>query len=213
VPINGISEQLRDIIANTALDQSISASDLRHILRFISEAIEAFALLFQGIYIPLTELQYVVTSYKNNRSSRAQMSRILVNINNLLASSEYWKARELLSRFSALKVEFDSKIAPIISASPDTGSKISEWRKTFDMIIEVRSEFLISVDEMIPNLRALILHLEYHSSQSSVEAVRGQVSTTTEYLYRQLIEVYKLRGQIFGLSGHVGFLELTENSN
>jgi hypothetical protein len=195
---NGV-EDLKDAVLRSSTDLTVSQSDLRDILGFLTKVVQVVDQTFQDVYTLAIELVYVTPD--DLMSGRAR--RLQQNLDLLVARSHYQQTEEICSRLKHLRTRFDEYVRPAISHLPSQDG----WRDLFWLIEEREGRIITLVERSASRLRDELKNIDVRQLQRVNDAARD----LTDQLRPLLGELRNLTNEILGLSGRPGFLELTGN--
>ena len=123
----------------------------------------------------------------------------------LTARSYYRDAAEICSRLKHLGENFNQFIRPSVSSLPG----FSDWRGVFGLIEHREGRIIMLIERSAREIESLLNRAE----SGDLDTVRDEASAHIDELRNNLKVLHDLNGQILGLSGGAGFLELTVNRN
>lgn len=194
-----VVQELKEAVVEASANSQVDDADLRDILAFLTKVVQVVDQSFQDVYTLAVELAYL----REEDLSSERFRRLRMELELLMASSHYRESLEICSRLKHLKTRFNDYIRPAISQLPGEAS----WQQLFWLIEDREGRVIRLVENTARELRDALERIEGGDLRRVCDSARK----LADDLRPLLSELRELTNQILGLSGRVGFLELTRN--
>jgi hypothetical protein len=192
-------EQIDRMVETVTTTPSLSDSELRRVLRFLSQMIQVVEQAFQDVLTLLIEIKYL-------NATDLGLPKIIdlqKQIDLLTARSYYRDAAEICSRLKHLRMDFDEYVRPAVLDLPD----FTGWRGVLGLIEDREGRIIMLIENTARQMADMLGTLDQHT----LPKARHAASQSVEELRGLLSELHELNGRILGYSGATGFIELTRD--
>ena len=193
--------QISSMVQATAVDRNLENAEVRRVLSFISQVIQVVEQAFQDVLTLLLDIQYLNDSDRQTTHVYELRKRVKL----LTARSYYRDAAEICSRLKHLRENYEEFIRPSVQRLQCS----SDWQGVFGLIEEREGRIICIIEQ---TAREIAILLDKADSGQAIDA-KAIAAQKAEQLRELLAELHNLNGRILGLSGHAGFLELTQDRN
>jgi hypothetical protein len=201
--VHHVATELSAVVEAAASDDHLSTRDMRRVLRFVAKVAHVVEQALQDTYGLAIEVAHV------RKGDRDEIYRLRRELDLIRARSEYSKAEEICSRLRHLRAAFEQDVALLLRCSRGH----ERWQQLFWLLEEREGRIVRLLDESTASMAAQLDELEdagvFRRSQVSSETHKMAAAAGTA-IHTALRELRDIRDRIFGLSGDVGFLALTE---
>ncbi|ARL57177.1 hypothetical protein [Burkholderia pseudomallei] len=143
--------QIDQIVEKVSLSQDLRESEIRSVLRFVSQVIQVVEQAFQDVLTLLVEIKYLEP--KDIYSGK--LMQIQKQVELLTARSHYRDAAEICSRLKYLRGTFDESILPSLQKLPEcTG-----WNGVFGLIEEREGMIINHINYVASTLDSMLSSL------------------------------------------------------
>lgn len=198
-----VTDTLVDAIATSSSMPEIKSEEQRRVLRFIIKVVLVVEQALQEVYGLAIEVKHV-------RPGNEQMiDHLMRELDQILIRSAFSRTEEICSRLSNLRLLFESDVALLLRCSPGD----PRWYELFSLFEEREGKIISLVQSAVRDLGKSLETLRSPRifGTSKLKENVNQISDKAgKEILKSLRELRDLRDRILGLSGKVGFLELTE---
>ena len=196
--IQTLISQVQAMAESVVTDRSISSSDLRRVLKFLTKVVQVVDQAFEDVYATLFEFQLLTAEDINSGRLKDLRKELAL----LHAQDRYRDAEQICSRLHGLSEQYMQHIEPIVEKLGNSG----QWNKLFYLLNEREGHIIYMVDQAVRELEQMLSSAD----EFSLSSIKSTATKKTNTIRVSLIKLQSLKDQILGLSGDAGFLELTE---
>jgi hypothetical protein len=183
-------------ITETAFDRSSTKpTEARDVLKFVNKLVQVVDDALGEVMETLIEFKYVTPDDLSNGWSAR-----IADLEKLLASRTYRQAADICERLQDLESYYYAQLAPIVGEVSD----INAWTRVLTLLHEHERGIVTVVDQTIADLCAICVT----ATDASLPTIRSLAAGRVEEVREALTALRKVRGNILGLSGSAGLLEL-----
>jgi hypothetical protein len=197
--VQDIVVQLEEMATSATVSQSISAEELRCVLQFISKVIQVLDGVYEDMFAILLDFKYLTDA--DVLSGRLMVLR--KNLDSLRAKSHFRDAEEICSRLRHISMYYQNDVRPILVKNQIDQS--TEWSEVLALIDEYEGKIMGTMNSVFWTLDQMI------SPGSAIQTgeINRFAAVTADTIHHAMDRLRDLRGQIMGMSGQPGLLELT----
>lgn len=197
--INELVHQIDALVQTAVAETTLEAPELRRVLKFISQVVQVVEQSFQEVLTLLLDIKFL----RKDDLNPQRLVELRKNAELLTARSYYRDAAEICSRLKHLSEIFDKFVKPTVSRLPS----YTDWQSVFGLIEHREGRIIRLIEESAREIDGLLERVD----ANDLSTVQTSASLRIEELRSHLKSLHDLNGRILGLSGGVGFLELTAN--
>jgi hypothetical protein len=197
--VEAIVDQLEDMTNSATISQSISPEELRCVLQFISKVIHVIDGVYGDMFAILIDFKYLTDA----DIQVGRLTTLSKNLEMLKSKSHFRDVEEICSRLRHISEYYQQEVCPILVRNGIDRS--SEWSEVIDLIREYEGRIMDTMNSVLWKLDNMI------RGGGPVQAsdINQFATVTADTIDRALDRLRDLRGQIMGMSGQPGLLELT----
>ncbi len=196
--IQSLISQVQGMVETVVTDRSISSSDLRDVLKFLTKVVQVVDQVFADVYEILIDFEFL--SDEDIISGR--LKDLAKELALLHARDRYREAEQICSKLHGLSEQYHRQIRPIVKQLENP----TKWRNLFALLDEHEGRIISMVNETVWELEQMLRSVD----KTSLSSIRHTATEKANAIRVSLINLRFLKDQILGLSGKPGLLELTE---
>lgn len=201
--LQAVTRVLLDAVATSGASQRLNAEEQRRVLRFVVKVVHVVEQALQEVYGLAIEVKHIQSG------NVKEINRLLHELDLVLSRSAFSKTEEICSRLRNLRLLFESDVSLLLQCSQGD----PRWYELFSLFEEHEGRIIRLVQRAISDLAKALETLRspgvFGASKEKTKAYQTADNASRELL-TSLRELRDLRDRILGLSGKVGFLELTD---
>jgi hypothetical protein len=184
-----------EAVAGADIDQS----ELRRVLRFISQVIQVIEQAYQEVFSLLVEMKYLTAG----DIGTPRLAELGKQVDLLTAKSSYRDAWEICNRLKYLEHVFNSTMRSSLEHLPQFG----QWAGVLGLIRDHEGYVIRMIGATAEEMSGQLAGLTPHD----VPELNRTAAQRAARLRTLLGELHELNGRILGHSGKEGLLELTRD--
>jgi hypothetical protein len=183
-------------ITQTALDRSSTRpAEARDVLKFVNQLVQVVDDALGEVMATLIDFKYVRPDHLSSGWSERTAA-----LEKLLTGRTYREAADICDRLRDLESRYYAQLAPIVSEVSD----ITAWTGVLTLLHEHESGVVGLVDRTVQDLATI----SATATDADLPKIRSLAAGRVEEIREALTTLRKVRGDILGLSGSAGLLEL-----